>query len=402
MPLLPPTKTSILYLEEMHNLVEEKKTRRNDLNIFVLTSDGCKEKKEISELSIFFTILTKNINNSSIPTRFQLAIENQGHWFSVDCYFKDQQLYLLIIDAVVLYRNTQIIKKATLNLNPIIFSYSGITIQHDFEHCSFFTLDHLFRLSNRDQHWKDLIEFNFASSENVIYFNHKSCPTSLAFIFKNMQSFVGFNKLPDLLKTTVINKKQKTLEQVIKENTSPNNFLGIKNTLINEGIIFKKKKYMQRGANFFNLNQDNSSLSSRQGFEIIGGRLGKLLNRVINHSKSICFELLIENELIIKNNMREILDIIIYYELENFLIFLIEAEFLHKTYVTASDICSLINKNLTMFKGILEYTMNKFNYIDISEIKDKIDLYGNTQFKEYFSLLFPEDSYVYNPRTMKF
>lgn len=163
----------------------------------------------------------------------------------------------------------------------------------------------------------------------------------------------------------------------------------------------KKKKYMQRGANFFNLNQNSGTGSSRQGFEIIGGRLGKLLNGIINHSEKIGFELLIENELIIKNNMREILDSIIYYELEGFLFFLIETEFLDKIFVTNSDICSLINKNLNMFKAILEYTVNRFNYSDISEIKDKIDLYENPQFKEYFSLLFPEDSYSYNS-SMKF
>lgn len=392
----PSSKTSILHLEEMHNLVEEKKTRRKDLNIFVLTSDGYKEKNEISELNIFFMLLAKNINNPIIPKRFQLAIENQRHWFSVDCYIKNHQIYLLILDAAVLYRSTEIIKNATLNLKPIIFSYNGMTIQHDFERCSFFTLDHLFRLSNRDQHWNDLIEFNFLAPENVIYLNHKTCPTSLAFIFKNLQSTKGFNKLSYLLKTTVINKKQKTLEQVINENTSSDIFLGIKDTLINKGIMFKEKKYIRRGANFFNLNQDNSTISSRQGFEIIDKKLGKLLNTAINHSETICFELLIENEHIIKNNIRLILDCIIYYELESFLTFLIDTEFLPKIFVTTSDICSLVNKNFNMFKGILEYTMNRFNYSDIYEIKDKIDLYANTQIKEYFSLLFPEDSYSYN------
>lgn len=392
----PSSKTSILHLEEMHNLVEEKKTRRKDLNIFVLTSDGYKEKNEISELNIFFMLLAKNINNPIIPKRFQLAIENQRHWFSVDCYIKNHQIYLLILDAAVLYRSTEIIKNATLNLKPIIFSYNGMTIQHDFESCSFFTLDHLFRLSNRDQHWNDLIEFNFLVPENVIYLNHKTCPTSLAFIFKNLQSTKGFNKLSYLLKTTVINKKQKTLEQVINENTSSDIFLGIKDTLINKGIMFKEKKYIRRGANFFNLNQDNSTISSRQGFEIIDKKLGKLLNTAINHSETICFELLIENEHIIKNNIRLILDCIIYYELESFLTFLIDTEFLPKIFVTTSDICSLVNKNFNMFKGILEYTMNRFNYSDIYEIKDKIDLYANTQIKEYFSLLFPEDSYSYN------
>ena len=198
-------KPSILYLEEMHALIEEKKKRRQHLSIFVLSSDGYKEKDGNSELSIFFKLLAKNINNPRTPTRFQLAIENQGHWCSVDGYIKNNQVYLLIIDAAVLYRSTEIVKKAALSLKPIIFSYSGTRIQCDFEHCSFFTLDHLFRLSNRDQHWDDLIEFNVFEPQTIIYFNQESCPKSLAFIFKNMQSFKGFSKLPDSLKTTVIN-----------------------------------------------------------------------------------------------------------------------------------------------------------------------------------------------------
>ena len=79
---------------------------------------------------------------------------------------------------------------------------------------------------------------------------------------------------------------------------------------------------MKRGINFFNLNNDSSLVSNRQGFDIIGGKLGKLINRVINHKGKFCFKFLSKNKLILKNNMREILDSIIYYELKKFLIFL--------------------------------------------------------------------------------
>lgn len=51
--MFPSTKTPTLYLEEMHGLIEEKKTRRKNLNIFVLSSDGYKKNSK-SELSIFF------------------------------------------------------------------------------------------------------------------------------------------------------------------------------------------------------------------------------------------------------------------------------------------------------------------------------------------------------------
>ncbi|WP_395498088.1 hypothetical protein [Rickettsiella endosymbiont of Litargus connexus] len=247
MSLFPlSSKASIVSSEEMHGLIEEKKSRRKDLNIFFLSSDGYKEKNYTSELSIFFKLLAKNINNTQTPTRFQLAIENQGHWFSVNCYIKNNQVYLLVLDAAVLYRSTEIIKTVSLNLKPIIFSYSGTQIQHDFDHCSFFTLDHLFRLSIRDQHWDDLIGFNLFSPETTIYFDYESCPNSLAFIFKNIQSLTRFSQLSNSLKKTVINKNQTTLEQFIKKNNRSESFLGIGNTVINIGIILKYKKIYEK------------------------------------------------------------------------------------------------------------------------------------------------------------
>lgn len=382
-------KPSILYLEDMHALIEEKKKRRQHLNIFVLSSDGYKEKNRDSELSIFFKLLAKNVNNPRIPTRFQLAIENQGHWFSVDGYIKNNQVYLLIIDAAVLYRSTEIVKKAALNLKPIIFSYTGTQIQCDFEHCAFFTLDHLFRLSNRDQHWDDLIEFNLFESQTIIYFNQESCPKSLAFIFKNMQSFKGFNKLPDSLKTTVINKKDQTLEQYIHKNSYSENFFSMENKLINTGILLKEKKYRQRGAYFFTLDR---SISNRQGFDAIGGKLGTLINKIINHNGNNFFSFFTEeNESIIKNNMREILDIVIFYELKNFLIFLIQTNFLYKGCIKIYDICHFINKDFDMFKAIFKYVNSLLTYEDILAISDQISLYGSAQFKERFSFEFLEE-----------
>jgi hypothetical protein len=391
--VFPSTKTPTLYLEEMHGLIEEKKTRRKNLNIFVLSSDGYKKNSK-SELSIFFKLLTKSINNPKTPTRFQLAIENERHWFCVDCYIKNSKVYLLVLDAAVLNRSIEIIKEASLNLQPVIFAYSGLQIQYDFEHCSFFTLDHLFRLSNRDQHWADLTSFSSLSPGTIIYFDHQICPSSLAFIFKNIQSLENFSLLPDSLKKTVINKNQ-TLEQFINKNKRSVNFLGIENKIINGGILLKEKKYMKRGINFFNLNNDSSLVSNRQGFDIIGGKLGKLINRVINHKGKFCFKFLSKNKLILKNNMREILDSIIYYELKKFLIFLIETEYLDKEYITISDVCSLMNKNPAMFKAILQYVKNSLSYADILEISEEINLYGNDQCKEYFSSLSFKESYSY-------
>ena len=191
-----PPIAPFLYADEMHGLIEEKKLRRNALNIFVLSFNSY-GVKNYSEPYIFFKLLAKNINNPKLPSRFQLAIEDEGHWFSVDCYIKNNQIFLLVFDASVNDRSTQIIKEAALILKPIIFSYIGVQIQYDFEHCSFFTLDHLFRLSSRNQHWEDLTQITTFSPEAIIYFDHTSCPNSLAFIFKNMQSFKALDKLHD-------------------------------------------------------------------------------------------------------------------------------------------------------------------------------------------------------------
>ncbi|MDD4892925.1 MAG: hypothetical protein PHH73_02865, partial [Candidatus Rickettsiella isopodorum] len=92
----------------------------------------------------------------------------------------------------------------------------------------------------------DLIGFNLFSPETTIYFHHESCPNSLAFIFKNIQSLTRFSQLSNSLKKTVINKNQTTLEQFIKKNTRSESFLGIGNTVINIGIILKYKKIYEK------------------------------------------------------------------------------------------------------------------------------------------------------------
>lgn len=392
---LPPI-APFLYLEEMHGLIEEKKLRRENLNIFVLSAEEYGINNGNSELIIFFKLLSKNINDSKIPTRFQLAIECQGHWFCVDCYIKNNQLYLLVLDTSVLNGSAELIKEAALNLKPIIFYYRGIQIQYDLEHCSFFTLDHLFRLSNRDQHWGDLLSFNLTEPGNITYFDHNTCPSSLAFIFKNMQSFKRLDKLPDPIRNSFINKRELTLDQFITENSRSRVFLGVEDK-INAGIILKAKKYMERGANFFKPDNYRKIASSRQGFEIIGGKMGGIINEIIAHKgKTYLKSFIKENKSLIRDNIREIFDVAIWYDLNNFLVLLTENNLLNKKLITVSDICSLINKNLTMFKIIFEYAKDALTSTDISKIKHKINFIGDDQFKHYFSSVPSEEADHYS------
>ena len=363
MPRLPlPPITPFLYSEEMHGLIEEKKSRRENLNIFVLSAEYFGIKNFNSELSFFFKLLSKNINDSKIPSRFQLAIENQGHWFSVDCYIKNNQLYLLVLDAAVNDSSAEIIKKAALDLNPIILAYRGIQIQYDFKHCSFFTLDHLFHLSNRDQHWNDLLNLNLPARENIIYFDHNSSPSSLAFIFKNMQSFKGLDKLPDSLKNSFINENQ-TLDQRIMKNSRSRIFLGVENKM-NAGIILKEKKYMERGANFFKPANYRKIVSSRQGFEIIGGEVGEIIKEIITHKgKNYLKPFIKENKALIKDNIRDMFDIAIGYDLGNFLALLIENKLLNKDHSIPTSEIAIASKPL--------------NFTEAQFVKD--NLMGNTQ-----------------------
>lgn len=397
---LPPI-APFLYLEEMHGLIEEKKLRRENLNIFVLSAEDFGIKNYDSELSFFFKLLSKNINDSKIPSRFQLAIENENHWFSVDCYIKNNQLYLLVLDASVSDSSAEIIKKAALDLNPIIFSYRGVQIQYDFEHCSFFTLDNLFRLSNRNQHWNDLLDLNSPARENVIYFDHNSCPNSLAFIFKNMQSFKALDELPDTLRKSFINNN-KNLNDFITKNSYFINFLGVENR-INNGIILKEKKYMERGAYFFKPANYRKIVSSRQGFEVIGGEMGEIIKEIITHKGKTYLKCFIkDNKAFIKDNIRDMFDIAIGYDLKNFLVLLTETKLLSKELITISDICCLINKNLTMFKIIFGYAKDELTSTDISKIKHKINFIGNEQFKQYFSSVHFEETDQYSPIFLPF
>lgn len=378
MPRLPIA--PFLRLEEMHGLIEEKKLRRENLNIFVLSADGY-EVKNYSELSIFFKLLAKNINSSGTPSRFQLAIQTKGHWFSVDCYIKNGQLYVLILDAVARDSAFTIIEEAAKCLKPTIFAYRGIKIQYDFEHCSFFTLDHIFRLSNRNHHWNDLFGLNTDPRKNIIDFDHTSCPNSLAFIFKNIQSFKGLDELADALKNSLVNKKNQTLEQLIIQNTRSENIIGVVRK-VNAGVLKKACNYMKRGTYFFKPINYRKITSSRQGFEVIAGETGELIKKIIAHKESPYLQHLIkDNEIFIKNNIRDMLDISFCYDLKNFFFLLIEKEYVTKDLITVSDICSLINESPVMFKTILEYANDSLSYDDILEIQSKVDSCGTDQFK---------------------
>ncbi|WP_339050232.1 hypothetical protein [Rickettsiella endosymbiont of Xylota segnis] len=383
-------------------MIEEKKSRRENLNIFVLSAEEYGMTSYNSELSIFFKLLSKNINDPRIPSRFQLAIECQGHWFCVDCYIKNNQLYLLILDASVLDGSAELIKNSTQHLNPVIFFYRGIQIQYDFERCSFFTLDHLFRLSNRNQHWNDLLNFNFAEPGNITYFDHESCPSSLAFIFKNMQSFKSLDKLSPSLKNSFINKHKITLDQFITENSRSRVFMGVEDK-INAGILLKEKKYMERGHPFFKPANYRKMASNRQGFEVIAGEVGALINELIKHKGKIYLKTLIkENEILIKDNIRNFLDVAIYYGLNNFLVLLIERKLLNKALITTSDIYSLMNKDINIFKTIFEHVKNSLDYTDILEIGIKISSQGNSQFKQYFASMSFEKADPYPPIFLPF
>lgn len=398
MPRLPlPTIAPFLSLEEMHGLVEEKKSRRENLNIFILSAEESGMTGYNSELSIFFKLLSRNINDPRIPSRFQLAIKCQGHWFSVDCYIKNNQLYLLILDASVRDGGAELMKNNTLYLNPVIFYYGGIQIQYDFERCSFFTLDHLFRLSNRDQHWNNLLNFDFFEPGNITYFDHNSCPNSLAFIFKNMQSFKSLDKLSPSLKNSSINKHKITLDQFITKNSISRVSRGVENK-INTGIILKKQKYMKRGDPFFKPASYRKMASNRQGFEVIAGEIGALINELIKHKGEIYLKTLVkENKILIKDNLRNFLDVAIYYGLNNFLVLLIERKLLNKALITTSDIYSLMNKDINIFKTIFEHIKDSLDYTDILEIGLKINSQGDSQFKQYFASMSFEKTDPYLP-----
>ncbi|WP_342227997.1 hypothetical protein [Rickettsiella endosymbiont of Rhagonycha lignosa] len=92
-----------------------------------------------------------------------------------------------------------------------------------------------------------------------------------------------------------------------------------------------------------------------------------------------------ENEILIKDNLRIFLDVAIYYGLNNFLVLLIERKLLNKALITTSDIYSLMNIDINIFKTIFEHIKDSLDYTDILEIGIKISSQGNSQFKQYFA-----------------
>ncbi len=396
---MPKNIVPFLSLEEMHGLIEEKRLRGHDLTIFVLSLSGYGKEEDNSELHLFFKLLKKNIHSKSLPNHFQIAVQDQkvGHWFGIDCYLKEGQLYLLVMDAVVFASSFRLVKYAALPIQSAkLFFYNGIKIQYDMDHCSFFTLDHLFRFSARREHWDGLIRFsNNDAAKKYFEFNEKECPASLAFIFKNIQSFRALERLPESLKDRPINKKKQLLPQVIDQHTEYESRGSEFSKKVNEGIVLKERKYMARGLDFFKPANYRKITSSRQGFEIIAGEKGDFIRKIINsEERTIYLKSLVDNnEALIISHMRDMLDIALCYRLNNFVSILLEKNLLDKNIITHSDICSLINKDFSLFKKLFEFSKNRLTTSEIIIIVQKVERSGKQEYRDYFSTLPAEEQF---------
>ena len=133
---------------------------------------------------------------------------------------------------------------------------------------------------------------------------------------------------------------------------------------MNAGIILKEKKYMERGANFFKPANYRKIVSSRQGFEIIGGEVGEIIKEIITHKgKNYLKPFIKENKALIKDNIRDMFDIAIGYDLGNFLALLIENKLLNKDHSIPTSEIAIASKPL--------------NFTEAQFVKD--NLMGNTQ-----------------------
>ena len=262
-----------LSLEQMHQLVTQKKQRRNgNLNIFIFSIK--RYQKNNLELTYFFKLLAENVNNKETPQHFQLAIldESQKHWFAIDCYLKQGHLYLFIIDPANLSGTLDRVRghfDLFFDKNKTIFLYNGLAIQRDKTNCAFFTINLLFRLSTAnylDFLLKHLEEKYYAAT--IYYPDENNLPPCLAFIFSNMQSLQCFCELSEKLKKATINKKGESLMEVVEKNTREVEIENGSPKAMNLGIIRKREKYKELAA-IPSASGESSTL--RQGFEVIGG-----------------------------------------------------------------------------------------------------------------------------------
>ncbi|MES2141377.1 MAG: ankyrin repeat domain-containing protein [Pseudomonadota bacterium] len=356
---------SFLSVEEMAFLIEEKKNRRN-LNIFVLSTGDSKDEE--SELSIFFFLLEKNISSELIPSRFQLAVQFPGHWLAIDCFIKNSCLYLFILDAAVLLNLPPIIPKS-FSIKTQIFAYNGMKIQTDFSNCAFFTLNHVFRLSNRDKHWQDLLANNKNNSDTTIFFDEKNCPASLAFIFKPSQDLYRFQNLPSYLKKEIINKRNQSLEQAVAENTKPNKY---NNKKLNKVILYKAKRYKQRGLSFFTNNQTAlEEKTDRTGFKAIGGELGNLVMQLMQPNLQFN-NLLNFNRKIFSENADKIIKTILAYTNGELLFFLEKEGMLTIKEITFDTLLlALAHQNLLISCFYFNQIKDKLSALELLILLDK-------------------------------
>jgi hypothetical protein len=359
--------TPFLSLEQMSDLIEEKNTKKK-FNALVFSIE--KSLKNGLELISFFKLLAERVNVKEVPSHFQLAIrdEDNSHWFAVDCYLEKGHLYLLILDPAKVsttHKHLLVHFPGSSFKSKTIFCYNGKKIQHDGENCSFFVANLIFRLSNKTEHWeylKSYLQQHPSSSVNTLSYygiNEQELPPSLAFIFKNMQSLKDANALPDTLKNICINKKGQTLRKAINTQLKRIETAAGKEKLRNFGITQKKEKYIKRllsyqatkSIDFFKLH------SIRQGFELIGGEEGKMIEQILHSYKerNLLNELITKNEILFKSAIKFLLEIIIQYKNEDFFLFLLKNDYL-KELNPLPYIDDLIHEGkFSMFKDTLTH-----------------------------------------------
>ena len=197
-------------------------------------------------LLFFLRSLKKNIHQFQDKTRFQLAVSLPylGHWYLIDCYIRNGQLYTFSLDAAGFANKEEnavnLLKTHFPSGKHYCFIPDEGRIQYSASDCQTFTREQAGIVSNIDP---DTLYMTLAKNADqhsrTINLDQMAKVPMLTKLVRGIQSLTKYQTFPETVKQTVVSSKGTTLNKWIESNST----LGEDNKIQNTSISKKDKKY---------------------------------------------------------------------------------------------------------------------------------------------------------------
>ncbi len=269
---------------------EKRNVKDKPVNIFVLQVMNPTTNER--EVETFVNNLKESIDKGNFADgdRFQVAAQCGAHWTPFDITIRNGQMHVVSLDAVgdpSEMDTLRVFQKAfpTATYYGYQAASENAAIQFDNCSCSRFSLDMLFKLQNIDVVSELEAQAKIKAPRNITpardktkgpeyLLNPSDIPPSMAFIYRNTQSWTNINALPPTLQSSPIDKKSTTLidyanagsVQVDDKKSPPNADGSFKQKKVHQSIEKVKAKMSAYTNDFIIAHPDRTAiLANRTG-----------------------------------------------------------------------------------------------------------------------------------------